>query len=419
MHHSPQETAAAAGAQDSVPVKAWLILALLTLESIIGIIDRQSISALKATLKTEFMMGDQGYAWLVNAFLIPYALFYPVCGMLVDRFGTRRTLSAFVIIWSAATLACGVARSLPEMVVYRAIIGAAEAGLLPASMMALIIWFPKAKIATAGSFRSAFQSIGPIICTPLVVAITLAFSWHYAFILPGAIGIFFGVTWFIMDRNPPVYSDRAAAPAPKPPLSAILRSKALWGVLAARMVSDPLWFFLSYWQAGYLQEKMGLSLKEIGYVLWIPPLVGSIIMIFVGIYSDRLVKRGWSPERSRIRILQAAAVLGPVILVVPATASVPLVVALLTTSYFMAYLWLVMSNILITDLFRDKGVGVAVGLVNACGTVGAALFTNFIGVTLDTLGYGPVFLALACLHPAAAVILQVAYGRRIRAGGML
>lgn len=416
----PQPQPAPSGAApDSVPFKAWLILALLTLESIIGIIDRQSISALKTTLKTEFMMDDQGYAMLVNAFLIPYALFYPICGMLVDRYGTRRTLSAFVVIWSAATLACGVARSLPEMIVYRAIIGAAEAGLLPASLMALVIWFPKARIATAGSFRSAFQSAGPIICTPLVVAITLAYSWHYAFILPGAIGIFFGVMWFIMDRNPPAYHDRADAPAPKPPVSAILRSKALWGVLAARVVSDPLWFFLSYWQAGYLQEKMGLGLKELGYVLWIPPLVGSIIMIFVGLYSDKLVRQGWSPERSRIRILQVAAVLGPVILLVPASASLPLVVALLTTSYFMAYLWLVMSNILITDLFRDKGVGVAVGLVNACGTVGAAIFTSYIGVTLDTLGYGPVFLALACLHPAAAVILQAAYRRRLAASAPL
>jgi ACS family hexuronate transporter-like MFS transporter len=114
-------------------------------------------------------------------------------------------------------------------------------------------------------------------------------------------------------------------------------------------------------------------------------------------------------------------VLGPVILLVPATASLPLVVALLTVSYFMAYLWLVMSNILITDLFRNKGVGVAAGLVNAFGTVGAAVFTSYIGVTLDTLGYGPVFLALACLHPLAAVVLQLAYGRALlqRPGAVL
>ncbi|MES3020275.1 MAG: MFS transporter [Pseudomonadota bacterium] len=402
-------------APDAVPFKAWLILALLTLESIIGIIDRQSISALKSTLKAEFAMGDPGYALLVSAFLIPYAIFYPICGYLVDRFGTRRTLSGFVIIWSAATLACGAARSLEEMIVYRAIIGAAEAGLLPASLMALVIWFPKAKIATAGSWRSAFQSLGPIICTPLVVFITLTVGWRYAFILPGVIGIVFGVLWFIADRNPPQYSDKAEAPASKFRLKDILASKTLWGVLIARVVSDPLWFFLSYWQAGYLQEKMGLSLKDLGYVLWIPPLVASVLMVFVGIYSDRLVRKGWSPVRSRIRILQVAAVLAPVIFLVPHTSSLPLVMVLLTGAYFIAYLWLVLSNILITDLFRNRGVGVAIGLVSACGTMAASAFNTFVGASLESLGYVPVFLALACMHPLAALVLQVGYGKGIKA----
>lgn len=400
---------------DTVPFKAWLILGLLTLESIIGIIDRQSISALKTTLMAEFNTDNAGYSMLVNAFLIPYALFYPICGALVDRYGTRRTLSAFVVIWSTATLLCGIARSLEEMIVYRAIIGAAEAGLLPASLMALVIWFPKAKIGTAGSLRSALQSVGPIICTPLVVWITLQSSWHYAFILPGLIGLFFGVAWFFADRNPPQYQDRAAAPKVKARAMEIIRHPALWGILLARVVSDPLWFFLNYWQAGYLQEKMGLTLKEVGYLLWIAPLAASLIMVCVGIFSDRLVRRGWSPVRSRMRIMQCTAVLAPTIFLVPHTSSLPAVIVLLSLAYFIAYLWLVMSNIMITDLFRDKGVGVAVGLVNACGTVGASVFTSYVGVTLDQVGYLPVFLALACMHPLAALILQAGYGKRVKA----
>jgi len=399
---------------DEVPFKAWLILALLTLESIIGIIDRQSISALKTTLKAEFMMGDQGYSYLVNAFLIPYALFYPICGALVDKFGTRRSLSLFVMVWSAATLACGFATSLQEMIAYRAILGAAEAGLLPASMMALVIWFPKSKIATAGSLRSSLQSVGPIICTPLVVAITLAYGWHYAFLLPGAIGLFFGVAWFFADTNPPTYKDKPETPVVKYRLTDILHNKALWGVLLARVVSDPLYFFISYWQAGFLQEKLGMTLKELGYVLWIPPLVASCVMICIGLFSDRLVKHGWSPMRSRIRILQAAAVLAPTIYFVPMFSDVVPVMTLLTSAYFVSYMWLVLTNILISDMFRNKGVGLAVGLVNACGTIGASIFTNFVGLTLESVGYAPVFLALACLHPLAAVILQIGYGKELK-----
>ncbi len=160
---------------------------------------------------------------------------------------------------------------------------------------------------------------------------------------------------------------------------------------------------------------MGVSLKELGFILWIPPLVASVLMIFVGIHSDKLVRGGWSPVRSRIRILQWAALLAPAILLVPYVDNLVLVMALLTTAYFLAYLWLVMSNILITDLFRNSGVGLAVGVISACGTIGAAIFNAYVGATLETLGYIPVFLALACAHPIGAMILQLGYGKSLAA----
>jgi len=402
-------------AADRVPSKAWFILALLSLESIIAIIDRQNISALKKTLKGVFSMTDTDYSWVVNAFLIPYAIFYLICGALVDRFGSRRTLTIFVIIWSLATIACGFARTYPELIAYRAIVGAAEAGLLPASLAALVVWFPKSRIATAGSLRSALQSLGPIMATPVVVFITLTYSWHYAFLVPGTIGLAFGIAWYFADRNPPTYADAAPLKV-RVSFRSILATRAIWGVLIARLVSDPLWFFLQYWQAGYLQEKLGLSLAQVGYVLWIPPLVSSLLMVGIGVFSDRLVRlRGLTGAQSRIRIMQVSATLAPLVVIVPFVRDLTLVMVLLTAAYFMAYLWLVLANILVTDLFREGGAGTALGLVNMCGTIGASAFTAYVGRALDTVGYVPVFILLACMHPIAAVVLHFAYRGRPQA----
>jgi len=396
--------------EERIPAKAWAVLLLLSLESIIAIIDRQNISALKTTLKTVFAMTDTDYSYVVNAFLIPYAVFFLICGHFVDRFGSRRTLSVFVIIWSTATIACGFARSLPELIAYRAIIGATEAGLLPASLYALVRWFPKTKMGTVGSLRSALQSVGPIICTPVVVYITLTYSWHYAFLVPGVIGLAFGVAWFATDRNPPVYRDANPVVTNRPKLRALFANKALWGVLLARLVSDPLWFFIGYWQSGYLQEKLGFSLEELGYLLWIPPLAASALMVAVGYLSDRLVtRRGMTGVASRIRIMQAAALLAPLVVIIPYVRDRPTVMVLLTAAYFMSYLWLVLANVLVTDLFRGQSMGAAIGVVNMCGTVGASVFTAYVGGALDSVSYTPVFLLLACLHPLAAVILEVAY----------
>jgi ACS family hexuronate transporter-like MFS transporter len=298
------------------------------------------------------------------------------------------------------------------------ILGAAEAGLLPASMYALVVWFPKTRIGTAGSIRNAFQALGPILCTPLVVAITLAYGWRHAFILPGAIGIVFGILWFISDTNPPRYRDRVEPPKKQITVMQVLTSHIIWGVLLARIISDPLWFFLQYWQAGYLQEKLGFSLAQVGWVLWIPPLFSAVMVFLAGLYSDRLIARfGWLQARSRIRILQGAACLSPLILVIPYLDNVVLVIALLSIAYFIANIWLVFTNILATDLFRSTGGGMAtaVGVVNALGTAGAAISQPYIGMALDSVGYLPVFFALACIHPIAAVLLQLFYRPQLRA----
>jgi ACS family hexuronate transporter-like MFS transporter len=122
-------------------------------------------------------------------------------------------------------------------------------------------------------------------------------------------------------------------------------------------------------------------------------------------------RRAMTPAASRIRIMQVAAFFAPVIFLVPFVTDLTTVMVLLTIAYLVSYLWLVLTNILVTDLFRGRGVGVAVGLMSMCGTIGASLFTTYVGRTLDDVGYVPVFLVLACMHPLAAVILQIGYGR--------
>lgn len=116
-----------------------------------------------------------------------------------------------------------------------------------------------------------------------------------------------------------------------------------------------------------------------------------------------------SGVKSRIRIMQAAACLAPLVIVIPYVNDLATVMVLLTTAFFMSYLWLVLANILVTDLFRGQSMGAAVGVVNMCGTIGASIFTANVGGALDSVGYAPVFLVLACLHPIAAIVLQIAY----------
>ena len=82
--------------------RCWLLLALLFGIGLLNYLDRQTLSILKATIKGELGLTDTHYSYLVTAFMAPYILFYVISGRLVDRFGTRVSLTVFTVVWSAA-----------------------------------------------------------------------------------------------------------------------------------------------------------------------------------------------------------------------------------------------------------------------------------------------------------------------------
>ena len=401
----------------TVPLMAWYMLALMTLDNVLSQIDRNAVSILKTHLKQVFDLNDTQYGMLVTAFLVPFAVFGLICGPLVDRFGSRVTLTGFVSVWSLATIAFAFSNTVPELMAWRAVLGAAEAGLLPATLYALVNWFPKDRLATIYAIKNPLQAMGPILTPPLIAGLALAFGWRTAFVVPGVIGLTFAALWWMADRSPPSYGDTgldASDNSPRIGLWNLAKNPIIWGVLLARLLSDTVWYFFQSWQAGYLQERLGWSLKEVGQLLWIPPLANIVFMLAIAWLSDALIARGWKPARSRIRIIQGLALLAPAIAILPFASNPIVVIALLSTTYFMTFTGMALTNILMADLFPKRQVGTAVGLINCVGTTGAALFNMAAGPIIDLHGYIPVFVGLALVHPAAAVLLQLFYRDRLR-----
>ena len=64
--------------------RKWVIVATMFIAIICNYLDRQLLSILKPEILEHFGIGDMQYAWIVNVFLICYALMYPVSGILVD-----------------------------------------------------------------------------------------------------------------------------------------------------------------------------------------------------------------------------------------------------------------------------------------------------------------------------------------------
>ena len=109
--------------QDRIPRQSWLVLGMVFMVGLLNYFDRQTLSILKATLKNEIGLTDTHYSYIVTAFMVPYIIMYIVSGRLVDRFGSRRPMVAFIIVWSVATALCGAIHNLWHLAFARMLLG--------------------------------------------------------------------------------------------------------------------------------------------------------------------------------------------------------------------------------------------------------------------------------------------------------
>ena len=393
-----------------VSPRSWVIILLSGLAGMLFYIDRQALSVLKTTLKDDWALTDVNYGWLVAAYMIPYTIFYLISGRLIDRWGTRLMMPIFLAGMAVATVGSGLAVGLWSFGATRVLLGVAEAGIIPAVMVAIVAWFPVNQRGTATTLNKPLTVAGPILVVPFAAWMSAHYGWRWAFIVPGVLSGAVAVAWWFTDRGAPAEA-AFGAPRELPSFRTVLARKDIRGVLLARLLTDPLWFFLMFWQPGFLQEELGVSLVDFGRLGWIPAATSLLGIMALGFTSDVLVRRGVAPARSRVRILIYAAALAPALIALTWTHSISVSLALLSLVQVMTASWLSFSAVLLSDLVPPRMVGTTVAVMSALGATSGLLLNLAAGPLIEAFGYNHLLAAGALLHPLAALVLWRAYLR--------
>ena len=127
------------------------IVATLFVAIICNYLDRQLLSILKPEILEYFGIGDIQYAWIVNVFLICYAIMYPISGILVDKFGPKPVISVGIVVWSLACIGGGLSTNAVLFATFRGILGLAEPTIIAGQIVAVTVWFEKRHRATANA----------------------------------------------------------------------------------------------------------------------------------------------------------------------------------------------------------------------------------------------------------------------------
>ncbi|WP_371345523.1 MFS transporter [Ancylobacter sp. IITR112] len=141
----------------------------------------------------------------LTSYLLSLAVFIPASGWFADRFGSRTVFRAAIALFTAGSLLCGMAHSLPDFVAYRILQGMGGAMMVPVGRLVILRTVPKEELVSALAWLTIPALLGPVIGPPLGGFITTYFDWRYIFFLNLPIGIlgFALVSRFIPDIREP------------------------------------------------------------------------------------------------------------------------------------------------------------------------------------------------------------------------
>jgi len=388
----------------------WVLVGLLFLASVLNYVDRQTLAILAPTIQKDLGMTDPQYALVNNVFLVAYTISYLVSGRLTDRLGPRKALALYLSFWSVANMLTGLARSVASLSSFRFLLGLGEAGNWTTAPKLVAAWFSPKERGLAVGLYTLGATLGATIAPPLILWLAATGHWQNAFFATGAAGLLWLIPWLLVCPR----TSATPEPDPLPPAprgDEPVAWKPVLGLLFARLLTDPLWYFIQSWLAKYLVAERGLTQQQVS-VTWVVFLAADLGAVGGGWLSGRLIQRGMPAVAGRLRVMLFCACLTPFTALIPLAPQLTgaLAFAMLATLAHMA--WMINSSTLVTDLIPQAKVATVFGLVAAGSTVGGLLMNSLVGYTVGTVGYRPTFFVLSGLHLSAFFLLSLLLKKR-------
>lgn len=301
---------------------AWFGVAVLMFISVVAILDRQILNLLVDPIRTELALTDIQIGVLQGpAFMVFYTLFGFPLGWMVDRMHRLRLLAAGIALWTAGTIACGLADSYEALIVARAVVGMGEAVASPASISLIADYFRPERRAvatsvygTAAMFGTGLALVGgglllslSEIIGPLQIASLPAIEgWRFAFVACGLPGIL-GVLLALSAREPPRCLETYALDG-KAGLANFLFSARKWILshFSAVCLVAIMSFAFMNWLPSYLIRGYGWQPANVGLLTGIQfLLLGPLGILAGGFIVRRMQQKGVLDAAARVLRLGA------------------------------------------------------------------------------------------------------------------
>jgi ACS family hexuronate transporter-like MFS transporter len=197
-------------------------------------------------------------------------------------------------------------------------------------------------------------------------------------------------------------------PTYKVPWKKLFPHRQTWAFAIGKFLTDPIWWVYLFWLPDFLNKQHGLDLKTFGIPIAVIYIIADIGSIGGGYISSKLIKMGWTINRSRKTAMLICALAVVPIVVASTTSSLWLSVILIGIAAAAHQGWSANLFTLTSDMFPKQAVGSVVGIGGMFGAIGGMCIAPLVGYILQTTGsYVPIFIIAASAYLIALLIIHL------------
>ncbi len=386
--------------------RRYSVLIVLFFTYLLCYLDRMAMATAIPFIARDMNLSPLAMGSVLSAFFVGYACMQIPGGLLADRLGPNRVMTASIAGWSVFTGLTGFVSSLPALLATRVLFGVFEGPFPATASKAIALWFPPNEVGRANGVQLTTVNLGGALAPLILAPLILAWGWQTAFqllLLPGLILTVF-VWKFVKDSPPGVSSEQRAVEQPSTRIAiaeVLKRPAVVWCAVALFFGNIASWGLMN-WLPTYLLEARGFSIAKMGVMASLPFLPGAVGFLLGGHISDKYFSR-----RRHVPIAIGFAV-GAVATYAAAFApSGEWAVATLACGFlFMSAASAGLFTFPIVAVPKEA-VGVAFGIVNTCGQVAGFLSPLLVGYALNVTGgdFQLVFCGFAALKLLSAICI--------------
>ncbi|MEA2664467.1 MAG: transporter, family, multidrug resistance protein [Candidatus Eremiobacteraeota bacterium] len=183
-------------------LRRTLIVVGVMMAALLQTLDATIVNVALPTIEGNVGASIDDGTWIITGYIISNVIAIPLAPFLLQRLGRRRYYAGCIIGFTAASLLCGTATTLPALVAFRIVQGAFGGGLIATSQIILRDTFPSEKIGASSALFAIALTVGPALGPTVGGILTDNLSWQWVFDINAVPGTLAAIIVIALLRNP-------------------------------------------------------------------------------------------------------------------------------------------------------------------------------------------------------------------------